>query len=474
MAMNLIDPQAILDDSARMELSSTLSFMLERMEDRNRRTSVLRDYLNGRPPMPWVHSKAASAYRKLIEQAQCNLPLLVVDTVANRLAVEGFRLDGAEADRRVWVDLWQRNSLDIFAPQVQREALATGTGYVSVWNRGDGRIAIRGESSDEVFHDPDVDEGPLSVARVVKVWGDLVGQQVHMLFVTPDLMFSMTAPWNPQADPRPDMFRSQWSLSSVHRNDHGKVPFVPFLNRPGLDGGSLSEISDLLPHFDKINTLTAQHLLAAELGAFRIRWATGIDIPTDKDGKPIEPFDVALNRLWVNSDAEGKFGSFEGTPLEPYLQSIDQAVQQVAAISRTPPFLLMGKITNLSAEAIRATDIGMVQKVMERQRSFGQSWQDVIRLGLLMLGDPMSEMAEMETMWRDPEIVSEGQRVDALVKLFSVGLPWQAVMERYGATPGEIARWDAMRSDDTFNRLLNQPAQSPGLMPPSQAPANAG
>lgn len=473
MSAILLDPLALLDDDQLRELNTTVNFMMERMEERNRHFATLRSYYIGNPPTPWVHEKAALRYQELLKQARCNFPLLIVDTVSDRLAVEGFRLDGEAADRKVWVDLWQANAMDIFAPQVHRESLVTGLGYVSAWKRATG-VSIRGEMSDEVFHDIDEDGGPLSVARVVKVWGDLVGQRKQMRFVTPTRIFAMSADWNPRAEPAPDLFNAKWSLERIETNPFNRVPFVPFLNRPTLDGGSMSEIADLLPHFDKINTLTAQHLLAAELGAFRIRWATGIDIPTNAAGDPVEPFDVALNRLWVNADPEGKFGSFDGTPLDPYMNSIDQAIQQAAAISRTPPFLLMGKVTNLSAEALKGTESGLVQKVRERQRSFGQSWQDVVRLGLQMLGDERAGMAEMETMWRDPENVSEAQRVDALSKLYAIGMPWRAVMERYGATPGEITRWESMRSDDLFTRMLLASANSgaPGLTQPQPAAAD--
>jgi hypothetical protein len=232
----------------------------------------------------------------------------------------------------------------------------------------------------------------------------------------------------------------------------------------------MSEIEDVLPNFDRINTLTAQMLMASELGAFKIRWATGIEIPTDANGDPVEPFDVALNRLWTNADPEGKFGSFDGTPLEPYLSAINDAVQEVAAISRTPPFLLSGKVTNLSAEALKATESGLVQKVHARQATFGQAWQDVVRLALGVLGDERADMPEMETIWRDPENVSEAQRVDAMTKLYAIGLPWRAVMERYGATPGEINRWEEMRSDDLFQRMLLSSATSgaPGLQAQGQ------
>ena len=170
---------------------------------------------------------------------------------------------------------------------------------------------------------------------------------------------------------------------------------------------------------------------------------------------------MALNRLWVSENPDARFGSMDATDLGPYVAAIDQAIQQVAAISRTPPSLLLGKITNLSAEALKSTESGLVQKTRNRMLPAGECWEQAVRLSLRLLGDPRSELVDIETIWRDPENVSEAQRVDALVKLNAIGLPARAVWERYGATPQEIRRWEAMQMDDVFRRMMLAQADAP-------------
>jgi len=66
---NATDPGALLTEEAMAEVSTTLGWMLERMQERNRHFAVLRSYYQGRPPMPWVHAKAESMYRLLLKQA---------------------------------------------------------------------------------------------------------------------------------------------------------------------------------------------------------------------------------------------------------------------------------------------------------------------------------------------------------------------------------------------------------------------
>ena len=435
--------------------------------DRNASARVLQNYYDGSHPLAWVHRKASLRYKGLLAQAVSNFPLLIIDSVNDRLDIQGFRVGGDDTDRFVWSELWQGNNLDIFGSMIHQQALVTGISYASVWpDEETGKAKIRGESCYEVMHEVDPAD-PLRVRLAMKVWADEREKKWHLRVFYPEGIIGLSAPYTvaiPEPGSLPDfMMSAKWTIDKEMDNPFGTmIPIVPFLNRPRMDGTGFSEIGDLLPVFDRINTLTADLLMAAELAAFKIRWATGLDIPTDDDGNRVEPFDVALDRLWISENPDTKFGSFDASPLEPYAQAIDQAIQQAAAISRTPPFLLLGKLTNLSAEALKATESGLVQKVQNRMRVFGEAWEDVVNMGLSVYGQEPSQ--QIEVLWKDPENVSEGARVDALTKLSAIGLPWRAVMERWGATPGEIDRWEALRAQDAFEALMSQTSvTAPGV-----------
>ena len=54
-----------------------------------------------------------------------------------------------------------------------------------------------------------------------------------------------------------------------------------------------------------------------------------------------------------------------------------------------------------------------------------------------------------EVMWRDPETRTEAERVDAITKLASVGVPQEALWARVpGVTPQMIERWRGMHDQD--------------------------
>jgi hypothetical protein len=435
--------------------------------ERNQVAKLLDDYYRGNHPMPWAHAKAKKRYRELLRQATSNFPALVVDSLNDRLSVTGFRVDSDEADSDAW-NLWQRNNLDMFAPLVHSQALVTGYSYVSVWPDDREGRRVRAESCFEVIHESEPGE-PMNLRRGMKAWPNKFDKKWYARYFADGVYWKLEAPLEPAQlvnENRPA--REQWATPTkweVVDASEADCPFIPFLNRADLDGLAWGEFEDVLPIIDRINTLQAQLLLAGEFTAFRVRYATGIDIPSDDEGNPTEPFDVAMDRLWTSENPDAKFGTMEATDLKPYRDAVDQTIQHLAAITRTPPFMLLGNLTNLSAEALKATESGHVKKAVQRQVSFGESWEQVMRLAL------GTEAPDMETIWSDPENVSESQHVDALSKLYAMGLPQKAVWEAWGATPQQIERWDAMRSEDVMQRVMLQGASSPapGLTPTPDA-----
>lgn len=448
--------QEVIEDVSRLHIE---------LLERNAVAKKLEDYYRGRHPLPWVHKKARAEYRALVQQAVSNFPQLVVDSLNDRLTVTGFRV-GEGADETLW-NAWQENELDMRSPMVHQQALVTGWSYVSVW---DG--LVRPESMYEVYTESEPGD-LLNVRRGMKAWLNKFDKKWYARYFADGVYVQLEAPAENAVDLVPESKGDptlkaasqavKWKVMQV--DDDFACPFVPFVNRPDLDGYGWGEFEDVLPVIDRINTITAQMILAGELAAFKAKWATGIDIPTDDEGSPVAPFDIAMDRLLASENADAKFGVFDGTDIKQYQDAANQAITQLAAITRTPPFMLLGNLTNLSAEALKATESGQVKKAQQRQLSFGESWEAVMRLATGSTAD------DMETIWKDPENVSESQHVDALSKLYTMGLPQEAVWEEWGASPTQIERYKKMRAEDVMNRMMLQTASSaPGL----QAAGDAG
>jgi hypothetical protein len=248
-------------------------------------------------------------------------------------------------------------------------------------------------------------------------------------------------------------------------NELGEVPIVPFRNRARLLGPGRSEIEGVTDTQDRINETLFQRVMSGQYSAFRQRYATGMDLEIDPEsGLPKKPFEPGQTELWVNSNPEARFGDFEQTDLSGYLESIAADVQHIAAQTHTPPHYLLGEMVNLAAEALKAAEAGLISKVRRRMVHFGESWEDVFRLAFKVAGDEeRSTVVDAEIIWRNPEFRTEGQLVDALVKMSTLGVPRDALWERWGASPQEIARWKAMGVQDALmsSLLPGQPATAP-------------
>ncbi|MEI6404128.1 MAG: phage portal protein, partial [Actinomycetota bacterium] len=248
-------------------------------------------------------------------------------------------------------------------------------------------------------------------------------------------------------------------------NRWGVVPVVPILNRPGLLEPSVSEIENILSKQDMINKLLADMVVAAEYGAFRQRWATGVEIPDDSDGdgQPSDEFIAAVNRLWSVTAPDAKFGEFGQTDLDPYVKAIVMLVQHIASQTATPPHYLLNTGVLPSGESLRAAEAPLVAKAKRRQRGFGASWAEVMRLALLMNGRELPAGETITTVWADPESRTESEHVDAVMKMKSLDVPTQQLWELLGFSPQQIERFKLMRVDDALSQLLAAPPASSGV-----------
>jgi hypothetical protein len=198
-------------------------------------------------------------------------------------------------------------------------------------------------------------------------------------------------------------------------------------------------------------------LVGADYGAFRQIWASGVRMQqqvmtvTAEDGTTQEqvayvaPYDVGANRLLVTENPNAKFGSFPEATLQGYLAGTEQDVNHLAAITQTPPHYLLGHIVNLSGDAIKAAETGLVAKVGRRALHIGEAYEDVISAAFAITGNDAAAAYEGAAIWRDFETRSQGQLVDALVKMRTLGVPLEELWRQYGATPADIEMWRTMR-----------------------------
>lgn len=276
----------------------------------------------------------------------------------------------------------------------------------------------------------------------------------------------------------------------------GVVPMVELRNQTLLDDDPLSDIAGVMAMQDAINLTWAYLMNSLDFASLPQRVVMGTDVPQlpilDDQGQVIGRRPLDLNTLtservlWIPGE-KANIGTWPAADLTAYSNVIERAIEHIAAQTRTPPHYLIGKVANLSAEALTAAETGLVAKTGERIVYVTSAIREVHSLMANAMGDEAKAKACRHgvVMWADTQFRALGQKVDALMKLKSMGFPTRWIAEQYGLEPAEVDRVmdmiDEQAQSDPVNQMLNggiptpqvQPAQ-PGEDPLAVAPEPVG
>lgn len=397
-------------------------------------------YYLGFQRVAFATSKWRETFGALFKELADNWAQLVVDACVERLQVEGFRFGPSSdgADEAAWA-LWQANHLDADSSLAHTESGKSGIAYLLVTPGTDPstpRITVEHPAQMITLHAPDDRRRRIAAW---KKWGE--GQDARAMLYTPEAFYPLRSKgegWLADGD--------------AIANPTGVVPAVPMLNNPTILGEGVSDLNVVVPLQDAINKLLADLLVNSEYVAYPQRWVTGLEIPIDPaTGRPAdrETFLSSVSRMWLAENKDVDFGQLPEASGESYVKQIEMLIQHIAAQTRTPPHYLLGQSGNFpSGESLKATETGLVAKVRRKQVTFGEAWEEAMRLAFLYAGDnARGKAANVETIWADPEARSEGELVDALLKMQTLGVPLRALWQRWGATPQEIEQWEQARKD---------------------------
>lgn len=432
-------------------------------------------------PAAVVKAQVTSAYRVLMGMSQAPWGALIVDSVQDRLEVAGVRSTNPDADDAVW-GAWQDNGMDEESKLAHNAALTDGRCFATVWAGDDGRpeIVLDGMSQMIVRYREGSRRHRTSALRY---W--IADKRPHVTLYRPDRVVKLVGPkdvtgidgvaWQPR-----QVAGEEWPL----RNPFGVVPVVELAVNRRLRAGewpfARGEFTHATGLIDRINLLTFLGLVVALWMGFPLRGVIGEKIRekvlVDDAGNPIgtqlvPPFDANADSIAQLENPDARFAEYSAADRSNL--AVYQELDQLATVTGTPRHYLplQHGMSNLSADAIRASEGPLHAKVPSHKASLGGGWEEVLRLCGRMLPEPVELSPRAELLWVDHESRSLAERADAASKLKDV-LPWQALAERVlNATQDEIARWESMRSSDALAGLLADAAR-PGA-PPVSLPAAA-
>jgi hypothetical protein len=428
--------------------------LYKRLVDRRAEIQFFDDYYTGNHPLPWLAPQARTEFKRIVQMTRSNYMGLVCDATAERTSVEGFRFgDDATADKDAW-RIWQANNLDSDSDMAWLEALIGGVSYFHVAPNPKDRAApfiwVEHASQAIVEHVPGTNRRERAAG--LKVWDDDWTQQIHAVLQLPGGIYKFKAP-----RPRGGGVSSkmQWTERDVQgeqpngqrKNPLRVVSLVEIPNNPRLLTGGVSELYDLTDIQDRVNKTLFDRMQTQEFGVDPQKWAKAFP-DEDDDGNP-NVVEFGRNRMITTNVAETAFGNFAVAPLDPYNLAKREDVKDIASRSRTPAQYLLGEMSNVNGETLKASESGLISKVKQRCRGYGEAAEEAIRIARAAAGLPGGSGAQVETIWTDPQYRTDAERTDAAIKRFQSNVvPLRQTREDLGYSQTQIERMEESDDDE--------------------------
>lgn len=386
---------------------------------------MLDAYYDGHHPLPEVvDDETRARYLEFMRRSRSNYMKVVVDAERERIHLNGFRTgkgEDAKPDLELW-EILQENGIGQSMPLAVKTALTKRRAYWSVFYGPGNRPMIRVEDPAQVIVEHDPTDRRKRVAAA-KFWADdWTGTKFANIYL-PNIVYKFY--WHDGDRARP---AGWYEREPLVRHGLG-VPIIPMVNRPTMhlpvDG--VSEIDGLTPIQDRINQTDLNRQIAEHFSAFRQKWATGIDIPTDENGEPIQAFSSAIDSFWVNTNKDGRWGEFNPTDLQNYDHPKQGDIQDIAILSATPRHYFTVNGQAPSGDSMKSAEAGLIAKVS----TFIDETANPALIEVAQLCDQITGRRTAQAVtpiWADPEYRTFAQLVDGTAKLVETKI----ISRRYG------------------------------------------
>lgn len=441
--------------------------LLKKLNDKQSRLDTLSNYLEGNAPLPEGARGLKEAYRSFQRKARTNFAEIVVEAVQERMTPAGFTVtDGEDEIDKLADRIWSVNELGVFSGDVHGDMLGLSEGYVIVGAPDASGIPVVTREDPRqmaVMTDP---LRPQRVIAALKTYSDEARQKNFAYLYLPGRVLIATAPYSVTSiNSAYQWDESLWvnggllpTSTATRLSDD--MPVVRFGNR--RDKGEFETHTDIL---DRINFMVLQRLVITAMQAFRQRaikdtqnMLPEAEMSVDGEGNEIEvPIDYGAifrpgpGNLWILPEGVDLWES-QPTDFQSVLLGTKDDVAHLAAVTRTPMFMLMPQGENQSAEGAAAAREGLVLKAAERIKRATYGWNQVMQLALKFAG---AGVVNVETQWLPPNLLTLSERADAASK--STDIPWSTKMRTiWQYSPAEVERMEAERIGDIMNSTLGQ------------------
>lgn len=491
-----------------------LQALIDRQNANNALTKTRREYYAGEQDIPITENQRD--FLGLLENADTwsfNVIAQVVDAVCERLAVEGFTVNGdtaSEADDNestpdaqlaalLW-EWWVLSDMESLQNQLYRNAIRDGQAFLLVtWDE---------ENDRPEFFVNDMDDGSAGVLVYRDGYNNKpVAYSKYWWQVDP------LSPGSQGTERKtvymPDQVRKYkrgtgnygWEPTQDQRDGGWPVPWIGVDGEPlgfamwvfATPDGSDMTIS-LLSLQDALNMTALDVLAASAVSGFpimSIEYDSSITPPVvgtpDKEDDEEPGLEIAPGRFVELYG--GRLTQLPPANLGPMLETMWAIVAAMSATSNVPQYRLrpMGGSDVPSGEALKQLESALVSKVVERQRAYTSPWAGVMKVAYRLaqrfsrqrLPNVDSRTVIIRPVWADANVRNEATQAQVAQIHAALGVPQEVVWQNVlGYTPEQVAEFTASKRQEEALKVATIAQQLRGIQAqqaaqpaqPAQAP----
>ena len=435
---------------------SFLEWVASQEQARRTQYQTYREYYDGEQAAQLTERLRRILMLKTGNEFSLNLCAAVVDSLAERLNVTGF--DAGSQSDQLW-QWWEADRMDGTQTNLHLATVRDGDSYILVdWDKDEKRPTFWHELASDgdgvLIHYGERRQVPTFASKRWRVEdGPDAGKMRRLNLYYPEKIEKYYSDddefegnWRQFIEAEGDSWPTPWVDAE---NKPLGVPVVHFRNRAqGYNYGQSEQKAAIGPQ-NGLNKSVIDLLLAADVSAFRLPWVVGGSDP----GSP----DIGPGAIMHFPDPETRPGEWSSADLSPLLLMVDQFKLSCAQVTRTPTSAFQLTRQVAAEGTLKQQESGLVAKAKNRQRFFGNSWEDCMimarRLSNVFGEGGMDETQIISTQWSDPETRNELDMAQvAAVHVEKLGVPREVAWRKVGYTQAEI---DEMLASDEHQARTN-------------------
>lgn len=398
-------------------------------------------YYEGNHDLAFATEKFKNAFGALFREFSLNLCPAVCDALRDKLKITNFSIEDGDGNlpKEAW-KLWQSNRMGTRAGEVHKEAIKKGDAYVMVWVDPNKKVTIYPQKAEKctVLYDEEI---PGKILWAAKTW-KTPEKKARLNMYYPNRTERYISKKKVETG-LPDFkelveYTDDGGAGEIP-NPYNVVPVFHFANNADIGMPGQSELKNAINVQDALNKSVLDMLVAMEFASFKQRYAAGIEIEYDDEGNPIPPFKGGIDRLWTTDSPDVKFGEFSSADLEQFLKVKADFRIDMACVTGTPMYYFMLTSGEMpSGESLKKSETRFTNKVIDRQESFGQVWEDVMAFALLL--ENKGKDIRLFADWQDPAPVSEKEKLENIVIKQEIGIDEEQALVEAGYGETDVAK----------------------------------